>query len=568
MADPEIELGRHPSKEWDVGDGTGISHHYQEYTPARPETDTGRASCSKSESDGKRQITYYYLDFDTILPSPIHLVSPEANATNPLQPPDLRKYESPFRWSESKKTFITWLSCVATAVTAYTAGSYSPGMNQMSELWGVSEVATTVGITMFTTGFAMAPMFLAPFSEFQGRKPVFIVTGILFVITQLCCALTRTYAGMLISRFIVGCASSTFSTMVGGVVSDIYHAEDRNWAMALFSGAALFGTGLGPMVSGFIAQHITWRWIFYLQVITDGLLIIFLIFFFQETRGSVLLSRKAHELNKWYEAREQAGYIGVSMPSPEDAEKRTPQRIRWKVKADEERGSLGQTIWISTYRPFLLLTTEPVVFFFALWISFSWAVLYMTFAAIPLVFSTNHGFNLEQSNAVFAALSIASIISTIISMSQEKWARRRGQLATTPEGRLYFCCVQSALMPIGLFWFGWTSFHSIPWIVPVLGIGCATMGIFSVYLAVFNYFADIYHRYASSALAAQSFCRNMLGGVLPLVTTQMYKGLGNGGASSLLGGIGTLLTIVPWVLVFYGPRIRAKSKFASELVNS
>lgn len=57
-----------------------------------------------------------------------------------------------------------------------------------------------------------------------------------------------------------GCASSTFSTMVGGVVSDIYHAKDRNTAMALFSGAAIMGTSLGPLVSGFIAQNTTWRW--------------------------------------------------------------------------------------------------------------------------------------------------------------------------------------------------------------------------------------------------------------------------------------------------------------------
>ena len=55
--------------------------------------------------------------------------------------------------------------------------------------------------------------------------------------------------------------------------------------------------------------------------------------------------------------------------------------------------------------------------------------------------------------------------------------------------------------------FGWTSFPNIPWIVPTLAVGCATMGIFSIYLAVFNYLADTYHRYASSALAAQSFCK-------------------------------------------------------------
>ena len=452
-------------------------------------------------------------------------------------------------------------------MTAFTAGAYTPGIGQMTKLWHVSEVAASIGITAFTTGFGIAPMFLAPFSEFNGRKPVFLATGVVFVITQLCCALTPTFGGFLISRFIVGCSSSTFSTMVGGVVSDIYHAQDRNWAMALFSGAALLGTGLGPLVCAFIAQHTTWRWIFYLQVIVDGILVAALVIFFKETRGSVLLSRKAKKLNEWYEAREKVGYVGFEMQVKEDGDRKFSQRIRWKVRADEERGTLGQMIVVSLYRPFLLLFTEPVIFFFSLWISFSWAVLYMTFAAIPLVFSTNHGFNLEQSYAPFAAMGVGAISSSITSVIQESWARRRGKVAASPEGRLYFSCVQSALMPIGLFWFGWSSSHSIPWIVPSLAIACATMGIFSVYLAVFNYFADIYHRYASSALAAQSCCRNLLGGVLPLVTTQMFKRLGFGGASSLLGGIGTLLTIVPWVLVFYGPNIRARSKFASELVN-
>jgi len=48
----------------------------------------------------------------------------------------------------------------------------------------------------------------------------------------------------------------------------------------------------------------------------------------------------------------------------------------------------------------------------------------------------------------------------------------------------------------------------------------------------------------------------------------MYERLTFGGASSLLGGIGTLLTIVPWILVFYGPKIRARSKFASEIMDT
>lgn len=102
--------------------------------------------------------------------------------------------------------------------------------------------------------------------------------------------------------------------------------------------------------------------------------------------------------------------------------------------------------------------------------------------------------------------------------------------------------------------------------MPTIGIGIATMGIVSIYLAVFNYLADIYHRYASSALAAQSFCRNMMAGAFPVFTAAMFRKMTFQGASSFLGGFAALLTIVPWILVFYGPRIRARSPIARELI--
>lgn len=223
-------------------------------------------------------------------------------------------------------------------------------------------------------------------------------------------------------------------------------------------------------------------------------------------------------------------------------------------------------ISVSLYRPFHLLFTEPTVFFFSVWISFAWAILYLTFGAIPLVFQNNHGFTLEQACAVFASVSIGGIISTIVAIYAERYMKRYHPEKThSPEGRLYYACIQSVLLPVGLFWFAWTQFASVPWIVPALAIGCATMGIYSVYLAVFNYLADSYGRYASSALAAQSFCRNMLGGAFPLVVDQMFTGMTYQGAGSLLGGIGTVLTLVPFVLLIWGPRIRARSKFASEL---
>ena len=172
-------------------------------------------------------ITYHYLAFENELPAPL-TIGPAIDGSPAPELPDLRQLVSPFTWAESRKTFILWLSCAVTVVTAFSAGSYSPATQQMSEYWHVSQVAIYVGITTFTTGFAIAPMILAPFSELNGRKPVFVATGILFVVSQLCCAVTRSFPGMLVARFFVGVGGSTFSTMVGGVVSDMYHKQGRS----------------------------------------------------------------------------------------------------------------------------------------------------------------------------------------------------------------------------------------------------------------------------------------------------------------------------------------------------
>lgn len=77
-----------------------------------------------------------------------------------------------------------------------------------------------------------------------------------------------------------------------------------------------------------------------------------------------------------------------------------------------------------------------------------------------------------------------------------------------------------------------------------------------------NRLAETYEEYASSALATQGFCRNLLGGIFPLVIPAMFRSLTFHGAESLLGSLGVLLTLVPWVLVAFGPKIRAKSRFA------
>ncbi|KAH7000507.1 major facilitator superfamily domain-containing protein [Ilyonectria destructans] len=469
-------------------------------------------------------------------------------------------YQAPYQWTTRRKTITLCGTFIASTLAAYSAGGYSMASEQLKEKWDVSDTKYNLGITLFVAGFGFAPMIMAPISENYGRYWVFVGAGVVFFLGTLGCAVTTSFAGMLVSRLITGSGASIFATLTGGVIGDLFHQDQRNTPMALYSATVMIGTGLGPLFSGIIVENLSWNWVFYPQLITIGLTTLCLFFFFSETRSNVILKQKCNALNKLRDPTPnstESGFVPTNSSIP---------KIQFSPQMGEQPKLGVGIIWTSFAFPLKLLVTEPVVFWFSAWVSFAWAILYMQFTSIGIVFREVYKFNNSEVGAVYTAVVVGSILGAALSIIQDPILRKLWpHPMAKPEGWLYAACVESVLLPVGLFWFGWSATPGVSWAVPALAIGSCTMGIFNIYLAVFNYLAETYHRYASSALAAQSMCRNLLAGVFPLFTHIMFRNLSNGIAGSMLGCIGILLTAVPWLLSLFGEKIRARSPFANQL---
>lgn len=356
-------------------------------------------------------------------------------------------------------------------------------------------------------------------------------------------ALANNFATILITRIFCGGASSVAINIVGGTITDVWKGDkQRSLPMSIFGMTSVVGIALGPLVGGGIQSVLEWHWIYWIQIIFDAALLPVFWLILTETRGDCILAKRAQKMRK-------EGHLN-------------------RFAASElNKPTFLQALKISFMRPVKMLATEVVVSSFTLWVSFAWGILFLFQSSVPIVFSDLYGFDVFQTSLVQLALSLGAVVGTIVNPIQDKLylksAKRNMERPgkPIPEARLYFAVPGSLIFTVGMFWYGWSSYENIPWIVPAFGIGCVGYGIYGIYLAVVNYLADAYEKYAASALSAASMGRNLFGAFLPLATPALYKTLPYPWASSLLGFIGLLLSGVPILLLLKGEAIRARSPF-------
>ncbi|GBE85598.1 Uncharacterized MFS-type transporter [Sparassis crispa] len=455
--------------------------------------------------------------------------------------------EDPRNWSNAYRWYLTAVCAFSVVGAAFGSAVVTGDFDGLEKEFHVGGVVIALSVSLMVCGFGLGPLAWSPLSELLGRRPIWIIPSILYVIFNIPCAVAQNIQTLLICRFLCGIFASSPLTLAGGTISDIWDNNERGFAIALFAAAPYGGPVLGPVIGGFVGETVGWRWLFWVNMIFSGCSAV-LIATIPETFAPVLLRKRAARL------REKTGDRNIT------------------TEQEMFSASFSQMLVETLLRPFQMLVTEPILLMMSLYIALIYGLLYAFFFSFPVVFGPggydfNNGLTGLTFLSVIIGLLIALAVMPLVEENYHARAEAKGGHAD-PEDRLVGMMIGCWFVPISMFIFGWTSPPAVMpgggnWVGPCISGIPFGFGMVIIYFSANAYLIDAFPGYVASALAAKTVIRSGSGAAMPLFITAMYHNLGNGWAASVWAFISLGMIPIPFLFYRHGRAIRARSSRAA-----
>lgn len=164
---------------------------------------------------------------------------------------------------------------IANVALPYMQGSVSASSDQIN--WVLTSYIVAAAIMTPPSGF-LANRF--------GRKRVLMVAVVGFVVASVLCGIAQSLVQIVAFRLLQGFFGAALVPLSQSILLDIYPPEERGSAMALFGVSVMVGPVLGPVIGGWLTDHYSWRWVFYINVPLGALAFAGISYFIRETTTS------------------------------------------------------------------------------------------------------------------------------------------------------------------------------------------------------------------------------------------------------------------------------------------
>lgn len=466
--------------------------------------------------------------------------------------------EDPKQWPLRSKYIQVALICLLALICPLASSIMSPAISDIQSSFNTNRQMVVGSQATFVCMLGIGPLFWAPMSETFGRRPLFLINLALFTLMQIPTALSPNIGSFIACRTLSGLFGSVTVANGGGSVSDLFIASERANVLGVYLLGPLLGPTLGPAVGGLIVAKLHWRWIFWIVLVISGSVTLICYFFLHESNGVVILSKRKAKL------AEEHPEVKYEVDGASDQP--LIKKILNVCASSAEKSSRADVVQNSS-RATRILVTQPIVLTMSAYQALIFSTMYSLYASFEDIWK-NYGFNDTQVALTYLGptagfLLSAAIIVPLIDKVYKTLASKHGNEKGVPEYRLPLANIGAVILPISLFWLGWTVQYNQPWPIPLASTLLFGASHVSIFNPCQNYYIDSFEAYAASALAAGAFLRSLVGGIVPLFVSKMFDQLGYGWGLSVFGFLSVLLMPAPLAFYFYGAKLR--EKFAVDL---